>query len=297
MKFYAKILLFGEHTIINGSYALASPLPTYLASWKFSLNNESARQSTQYIKELLNHLLQLKAQNKLLLELNFKTAFQELEQGLYLQSNIPKGYGVGSSGTVCAAVYQRFGISPYDQTEIAELKAGFAQMESFFHGSSSGLDPLICFLNQALLFEGKNQFKIVDIPPLSNPYQLFLLDTQIPRSTGPLVQYFQKRLEDQYFNKMVNQELIPYNESAIKALLQSDHLAFEDNFSRISNFQITHLKAMIPEQLHTLWNTGLKDQTFSLKICGAGGGGFMLGLTRDFDKAQSAIRPYHIIAI
>ena len=171
MKFYAKILLFGEHTIINGSHALAAPLPNFYAEWKYYATNELAKSSSQSIKELLTHLQQLKKQNLLLLELNFQTAFQELEQGLFLQSDIPKGYGVGSSGTVCAAVYQKFGIDKYDANDIGQLKAGFAQMESFFHGSSSGVDPLICYLNQALLFEGKDQFKLVEIPhyqPLTN---------------------------------------------------------------------------------------------------------------------------------
>lgn len=297
MKFYAKILLFGEHTIINGSYALAAPLPNFYAQWKNNATNEQAKSSTQSIKELLTHLQQLKKENLLLLELDFQTAFQELEQGLFLQSDIPRGYGVGSSGTVCAAVYQKFGVDKYDANAIAQLKAGFAQMESFFHGSSSGVDPLICYLNQALLFEGKDQFKLANIPSLTAPYQLFLLDTKIPRSTGPLVEYFQNRLKDQHFDEMVSQQLIPYNELAIKALLNSDQLAFEENFRQISHFQINHQAAMIPEQLHELWKMGLKDQIFSLKICGAGGGGFMLGLTHDFEKTRSLINSFDIITI
>ena len=96
---------------------------------------------------------------------------------------------------------------------------------------------------------------------------------------------------------MVSQQLIPCNERAIKSLLNSDQLAFEENFRQISHFQINHQAAMIPEQLHELWKMGLKDQIFSLKICGAGGGGFMLGLTRDFERTRSLINSFDIIAI
>ena len=46
---------------------------------------------------------------------------------------------------------------------VYRLRSYFALMESFFHGSSSGLDPLISYLNQAILIRSKDDFERVEI--------------------------------------------------------------------------------------------------------------------------------------
>ena len=41
-KFYSKILLFGEYTIINGSQGLAIPLDKFYMKFTFEKNNNSS---------------------------------------------------------------------------------------------------------------------------------------------------------------------------------------------------------------------------------------------------------------
>ena len=43
---------------------------------------------------------------------------------------------------------------------------------------------------------------------------------------------------------------------------------------------------MIPSLFRDLWKNGLVTNDYNLKLCGAGGGGFILGHTKDLELAK-----------
>jgi hypothetical protein len=159
------------------------------------------------------------------------------EQGPWLASNIPPGYGLGSSGSVCAAVLDAFGRPEARVGEASgeALQRFFARMEGYFHGNSSGVDPLVSFLGSrqpdlALHFGGGQPVTPVasglgarvsglqaDFP---NGWTLTLLNTGLPRQTGPLVAAFQERMREPVFAAAVREELLPANAAAIRGLLE-----------------------------------------------------------------------------
>jgi mevalonate kinase len=51
---------------------------------------------------------------------------------------------------------------------------------------------------------------------------------------------------------------------------------------------------MIPEQFHTLWQKGLDTNDYYLKLCGSGGGGYILGFTEDLEKAKKSLTGYNL---
>ena len=51
---------------------------------------------------------------------------------------------------------------------------------------------------------------------------------------------------------------------------------------------------MIPAQFHELWKQGLDTNDYYLKLCGSGGGGYILGFAADFDKAQKALEGHKL---
>jgi mevalonate kinase len=51
---------------------------------------------------------------------------------------------------------------------------------------------------------------------------------------------------------------------------------------------------MIPEHFHGIWQKGIESNDYYLKLCGSGGGGYILGFTQDFEKAKNALKDYKL---
>ncbi|GAB5552566.1 MAG: mevalonate kinase [Saprospiraceae bacterium] len=270
MQIPAKILLFGEHIVLQGADALALPWPNFSGTW--ALASEDQRPSLQQQLPTLLAFLKKQAIGRLLDLERFEV---DLKTGLYFNSNIPTGYGAGSSGALCAAIFHRYlRIGP--KLDLPELKAALGAVESFFHGSSSGTDPLICYLNQAVLLSGDGAIQAVELPRSS--MRFFVIDTGISRQTGPWVEKFLEKSQGQALKKVLQSELIPASNQAIQAILNQAPSALWQSMDVISKVHFQHLTSFIPPAFHELWEQGLTMDGFKLKICGAGGGGFILGL-------------------
>lgn len=63
----------------------------------------------------------------------------EVDLGLNFESNIPVGYGLGSSGALVAAIYDDFFTEK--ASEFSELKRDLADLESFFMKKAVVLTP------------------------------------------------------------------------------------------------------------------------------------------------------------
>ena len=51
---------------------------------------------------------------------------------------------------------------------------------------------------------------------------------------------------------------------------------------------------MIPQHFHELWKKGLETNDYYLKLCGSGGGGYILGFTQNFDVAKQSLSDYKL---
>jgi mevalonate kinase len=49
---------------------------------------------------------------------------------------------------------------------------------------------------------------------------------------------------------------------------------------------------MIPNGFHKLWKEGLETEDYFLKLCGSGGGGFVMGFTRDYESIKDKFQGY-----
>ncbi len=293
-----KLLLFGEYIIIKGASALAMPLGLYGGSWQ-----EKGPHLQQQLPQFAQYLKQLQQEGLLKASLDCSRFVEELDRGLYFESTIPLGYGAGSSGALCAAVFDRFGNhnqapSPAD---LPRLKSQLAQMESFFHGNSSGIDPLVCLVEQALLLSTSGDIQACQVPLSLEDSEkdgaIFLIDTGISRQTEPLVQHFLECCEDEFYEKRCMDELVPQNETAIQALLTADTPALLEAMQHISYFQFQFFRQMIPAAFQTVWGDGLISRDYSLKLCGAGGGGFILGFTADLPKTKRVLSNFQVAIV
>ncbi|MCK5884441.1 MAG: mevalonate kinase [Bacteriovoracaceae bacterium] len=296
-EFCSKILLFGEYSVIKDSMALAVNYHTFTGHLNF---RQSDSPFNQYRDMELSSFAQYMERLEDAGEINFEfdtTSFKfDVAQGLFFDSTIPQGYGVGSSGALIAALYDHYGAG---NRSVAELKEIFSVMESYFHGASSGFDPLISYLDSPVLIRSKNDVTPVDIPEYKSEGQrcIFLLNTGRPRRTEPLVNLFLEKCSNEKFMNKINNELIPINNRCIEGFLKGDADQFVEGFDKLSYFQYKNFSPMIPKLYKDLWKQGLKSEEFYLKLCGAGGGGFLLGMTRDFSKTKRTLSNYEIMPL
>lgn len=290
MRWPGKILYFGEHTVLRGSQALAGPLDRFGGQWR--TGGTPAQQ--QRLPEWLGWLRVQQAAGALATDYRLDDFATDLATGLYFDSNIPVGYGAGSSGALCAAFYRRYARDPLPAklpAQLARLKTIFAELESFFHGSSSGTDPLICYAQAGLLIRPGGHIERTTLPPLPDPQAFFLVDTGLTRSTGPLVEAFLARCAEESFRQNALRKLITVSDVALDTWLQGHFDDLFDTFHALSTLQRQHLDFLIPKAFFPLWDQLLSTSHTRLKLCGAGGGGFLLGYTQDKNALTTALHP------
>jgi len=300
--FYAKILLFGEYGIMYDSMALTVPYTHFKGELSFIDEDkytdlDFAAESNKVLLAYSRYLNNQMIKGDLLFEMDYNRFEHDIAAGLYFESTIPQGYGVGSSGALCAAIFARYSrnkIIDDGQTSVEgllSLKRIFAQMESYFHGVSSGLDPLNCYIKNPLLIRSKTEIEAIGIPrEFPKNGGIFLINTGKPGKTGPLVSLFFERCKEDAFLKLVKNEMIPFTNGCIEAIVKGEISPFFRHLKLLSSFLISNLKPMIPEAFHKVWQNGLESGDYSLKLCGSGGGGFLLGFTEDFEKAQKMLQ-------
>jgi mevalonate kinase len=255
---------------------------------------EFAVESNQHLREYLTYLKELISKKRLSFDLDVKKLEHDIDNGLYFESNIPQGYGIGSSGALVAALYDTYSgddirhIKVLTPRDIKRMKEIFAQMESYFHGVSSGLDPLLCYIRYPLLIRNRSEIETVGIPRSKFPKNgaIFLIDTCNVGKTGPLVKLFFERCNDEEFMHHVYNDYIPSNNTCINSLIAGEFEEFFPALDTLSAFQFNFFKEMIPEKYEKYWKKGLEVDDFKLKLCGSGGGGFLLGIAKNYDKAK-----------
>jgi mevalonate kinase len=268
----AKILLFGEYGIVKGSKGIAFPLNTFGGELKKIKSNLKA--------DLTGFLEHIKISKILNRELDLLRLENDIQNGLIFESDIPQGYGIGSSGALCAAVFGEYSKNfsrenVYDSNDLGYIQELMAMMESYFHGKSSGLDPLISYIDHPLLIQGSQEVSIIEKPKLNSMGQFYLLDTKIQRKTSPLVHQFLKDCSDEKYLSGIDKYMNLTN-LIIDDLLELNKKSFVDRFKDISRLQYLYFEKMIPDSLKDIWLSGLENREYYMKLCGAGGGGFFL---------------------
>ena len=107
--FYSKILLFGEYGIIEDSKGLSIPYNFYNGTLKTDdKDSDFAKKSNRHLQNFSKHLVILQANEPDLVSFDIDKLNEDLSTGMYFDSSIPQGYGVGSSGALVAAIYDKY---------------------------------------------------------------------------------------------------------------------------------------------------------------------------------------------
>lgn len=296
--FFAKILLFGEYGIIKDSMGLSIPYNFYSGSLKIPhKNNPSIKESQQKLLAFSNYL---KTLDDDLISFNWKKFNFDLERKMYFDSSIPQGYGVGSSGALVAAIYYQYALRKVTILEnltkdkLLKLKNIFSLMELFFHGKSSGLDPLNSYLSLPILINSTKHLETKGIPSqnTSGKGVVFLIDSGVASETATMISIFMENMKKETFSNMMRDQFIRYSDACIKEFVNGNRNSMFKNIKSLSSLVLKNFKPMIPDRFHKLWQVGIDSSDYYLKLCGSGGGGFILGFTEDFEKVKKTLKDY-----
>lgn len=266
---FGKILLFGEYSLLRGGNALSVPFPSYWGTLKTEGDSESAKKSNAHLLNFFDFI-----------QRGFPDFFQvttlkkDLDKGLYFDSNIPQGYGVGSSGALVAALIKVYGKNI--PTELKEKQRLFGAIESHFHGKSSGLDVLVCFENQPILVkDGKAE--ICDDFTQDMFGHFDVLDSGEIGITSTLVEAFNSQ-GDEFFDAF-DETYVKISDQCIEWLLNGVHQELLAGVHQLSRFAKRKMPFTIPPSIRADWDKHLESQDSAMKLCGSGGGGFALVYT------------------
>ena len=261
-----------------------------------------AIQSNESLRRFVTYLENLQQEQPELVTFNMEVLKTDVERGMYFDSSIPQGYGVGSSGALVAAIYDKYAnnkitvLENLTREKLLQLKVVFSQMESFFHGKSSGLDPLNSYLSIPILINSIDNIEATGIPSQSTTGKgaVFLLDSGIVGETAPMVTIFMEKLKEEGFRKMLKSQFIKYTDACVENFLGGDMKSLFANTKQLSKVVLNNFKPMIPEQFHGVWQNGIDTNDYYLKLCGSGGGGYILGFTEDLEKAKKSLKDYKL---
>ncbi|MCC6817779.1 MAG: mevalonate kinase [Bacteroidia bacterium] len=297
--YYAKILLFGEYGIIEDSMGLSIPFNKFNGALKSDgRKDEFALNSNRDILSFAHYLNELQLKNELTCQIDIDRLYTDIENGLYFDSSIPQGFGVGSSGALVASIYDGYCMDKVEikaqqsGDEILILKNIFSKLESYFHGKSSGLDPLICYLNLPVLIKSKTHLDTVGlpVPDEAGKGAIFLMDSGMPGQTQNMVGIFLEKCKQEGFRNIVKHQFKKYNDECIDAFLKKDFKPLFKSLKHLSQLVYDNFSPMIPDNFKSLWKEGIDSNSYYLKLCGSGGGGFILGFTEDFELASEKLK-------
>jgi len=299
--FYSKILLFGEYGIIKDSKGLSIPYNFFKGALKMDKNGSGeAIKSNQSLSKFAEYLAEIQSED--LVQFDIDALQKDVTAGMYFDSSIPQGYGVGSSGALVAAIYDKYAFDKITVLEnltrekLLRLKAIFGQMESFFHGKSSGLDPLNSYLSLPILINSKDNIESTSLPSQNKEGKgaVFLLDSGMTGETAPMVQIFMEQMKQDGFRSMLKDKFIKHTDACVDHFLNGDIKGLFGHVKQLSHVVLDNFKPMIPAKFHQLWKQGIETNDYYLKLCGSGGGGYILGFTENIDKAKQALKDYKL---
>lgn len=308
--FYSKILLFGEYGIIKDSKGLSIPYNFYNGALKMadldssisSPEIERNKQSNMALNRFAHYLRGLEQKTPQLVTFDLGALEKDIKNGMFFDSSIPQGYGVGSSGALVAAIYDKYAfdkitvLETLTREKLLKLKHIFGEMESFFHGKSSGLDPLNSYLSLPLLINSQDNIEPAGIPSQTKHGKgaVFLLDSGSVGETAPMIHIFMENMKKEGFRKMLKDKFVKHTDACVEDFLKGDVNSLFTNIKQLSHVVLDNFKPMIPKQFHKIWKRGIETNAYYLKLCGSGGGGYILGFTEDLPKAKKALKDYRL---
>ena len=111
--YYGKILLFGEYSVLLGSMGLSIPYVHFRGELSFPNNDkytdlDYAKKSNKELSKYVEYIEKQVIDGQMPVNIDVKRLKADISDGLFFDSTIPEGYGLGSSGALVASIYKKY---------------------------------------------------------------------------------------------------------------------------------------------------------------------------------------------
>lgn len=249
-----KLILLGEHSVVYGHRALASPvsLGTQVTLEPFDGPTHLAKGGLDDPR--LDRALAL--------------ALPARGWRVRVQTELPVGRGMGSSAALTIALLRAADAISGHTAPFEALHARGFPIEAVFHGDPSGLDHAVSALGSAVVYRKGSPPEAVQMPG----HSVVVLDTGVAGDTGALVAGVASR-----------RPKIDGSLARLGALVEETLPSLEDPHAlgEAMNEAQHHLRAIgvSTPKIEALVTLALDAGAMGAKLSGAGGGGIVLALT------------------
>ncbi|RME02313.1 MAG: mevalonate kinase [Planctomycetota bacterium] len=274
----SKIILAGEHFVVNGCPAIALPLPNCRLSVQISPTTNPPTHPP-----LIHAALEI-CQKHL--------GGPGTSLHLHIHSQIPQAFGMGSSAALSVAIpraYSQLVQKPLSTSQILKISM---EIEQIAHGTASGIDSTTITYEQPLYFL-KNQ-----PPQFLQPapgIALAILSSQTPSKTKQMVNAVQnfRRQHPHTYNQLLQQAKTCVEQTK-NALLKGDPNTLAQWTNHNQNL-LQQIGVHTPKT-QQLIQLALQCGALGAKTSGGGGGGIVLAITSPpkLSHLCQQLQKYHI---
>ncbi len=282
---HAKLILAGEHWVLDGALALAVAVPT----WRTGVTVQGVAQPGEAVAvrwhDRLEHV-DLGLSHRMV---DRACAQAELRPALVqVSSTVPVQRRLGSSAALAVALVRAFAQAAGQDLDDETLLTRARQLEDCVHGTSSGLDPAAASADQgAVLFgQGEIVVRIPTVSPLLSQAHWVLADTGGGVATKDAIDRARSRriaMPETSYKRWRHR----VDEAAVRAAQALESGDFPDLAASLhaAGEALEPLDICNPpmaQALHALRSAGAA----AAKPTGAGLGGVVLGLAQDAACAE-----------
>ncbi len=275
-----KAIVVGEHYVMDGALALAMALPTLQTkvTWTQTQHNPTslhigppAKCPVSTMQTLLDaaQMYELKGQ-----------------WNVEIESSLPIGRGLGSSAALCVAALRGLHQGAPNKPNDTLLLHQARELESLFHGSSSGLDPAAASSEGALLFKDGQILRSLEIHPNLASARWILLDLGNSQSTKTAID-------------RANKHRVTLGKATLAGLTKIVTFAANQAAEALEHGQLQDLAealrkagaamqplGVVDEAMQQVILTAIDAGALACKQTGAGLGGMLLALAADEPAAH-----------
>ncbi|MDR0300545.1 MAG: mevalonate kinase [Streptococcaceae bacterium] len=280
---HAKLILLGEHAVVYGQPAIAIPVNllkmhvtlTKIRHGQFIEDSDEMRRRLELMEDDFEGIRQL------ILRLLLKFGEENMPFSLEIDSNIPRGRGLGASAALATAItkaFYDFFDSPLEDKELLDF-VNFS--ESIVHGRASGIDAATVNSDKPLWFVKDQGMETIDI---EMPGLLVIGDSGIHGLTSQAIATVQQKLRENKAEAEANIERLGDFVKQARGILTSNKVyglgpILNGSQEILENLGVSHPK------LDNLIDAARESGALGAKLTGSGLGGVIVALAANATDA------------